>query len=189
MSRQLTIAWLTTLLIGTPLPAWALMVERTLPERVQEADVIAAGTVVSQRSYEQPFHGIRMFYTEVTIQVDRFAKGGAGAAGPATVVLRVPGGTVGTERMTVSDMPTFQQGERVVVLGKRLNAQRSRLVNGRLGKFRLVRDPQSKLEMVMSDIGQPLSVTDLQALHMPVQTPQAVPAGAFLQRLEELAHE
>lgn len=168
--------------------AHALMVERNLAERAQEADYIALGTVIRQESRKARLKGlVPMIYTEVTIQADRCVKHPQGEAEPTTLVIRVPGGTVGSERISVSDMPTFQTGERVIVILKRHEAHQCHLVSGHQGLFRVIADPVSKAEAVVSATGQPLSVDDQHAMGALTRTPALIPVDLFLEHLKRLA--
>jgi len=80
----------------------------TLEKLANGADFILVGTVTNTASYGQDKQNI---YIQVTLSVEQTLKGKTGGE----VVIKVPGGAVGGIEMMVTDNPSFQSGERVVV--------------------------------------------------------------------------
>ena len=99
----------------------------TLEQLANGADFILVGTVTNIASYGQ---GNQNIYTQVTLSVEQTLKGKPGGE----VVIKVPGGAVGGLELMVTDNPSFQSGERVVVF---LNNNQSifTVFGGFQGKF------------------------------------------------------
>ena len=96
---------------------------------IRRATAIVRGTIAAQRSFKAADGGI---YTDVSVQVERTLKGdGLGA----TVVVRQPGGLVGTEGEYYPGIGSFATGERVLLLLRAGHARTFELVGLALGKF------------------------------------------------------
>jgi len=80
----------------------------TLEQLANGSDFILVGTVTNVAPYEQ---GDKNIFTQVTLSVELTLKGKTGRE----LVIKVPGGVVGGLEMMVTDNPSFQSGERVVV--------------------------------------------------------------------------
>jgi len=115
----------------------AIRLKTTWADRVEEAQIVLRGIVVSVRSYWNQEK--TMIYTENRISVQEYLKG----SGPGEVTLTIPGGKVGDEALIVSDVPRFKEGEHIVVT----LADSDRVVGGPDGVFRLTSSPE---EMVKS---------------------------------------
>ncbi len=115
----------------------AIRVKTTWADRVDQAQIVLRGIVISVQSYWNQER--TMIYTENRISVEEYIKG----SGPGEVTLTIPGGKVGDEALIVSDVPRFKVGEHVIVtLG-----DSDRVVGGPDGVFRLTSSPE---EMVKS---------------------------------------
>ncbi len=130
--------------------ASALVEPLTIDELTARADSIVVGEVTDIACYEE---GRGDIYTLVTLSVEQAVKGGPGNE----VVLRVPGGEVGGLRLSVSDTPSFQPGERVVVFLEEAGSA-FKVSGWYQGKFavvdnRVVETNQS-LSSFIADIGQ-----------------------------------
>ena len=88
----------------------------SLGELTNLADSIIVGTVVERSSYWNDEHtGI---YTSASLSVEERLKG---TASQDRVTITLPGGEVGGMGEWVSDMPSFEQGERTIVFLKKLS--------------------------------------------------------------------
>src|SRR4030042_1698793 len=90
----------------------AMMLKLDLQELAGGADSIVVGTVVGRTSQWNAEH--THIETQVTISVEERVKG----AGNNTVTVTLLGGEVDGITEWVSDMPSFNQGERVMVFLK-----------------------------------------------------------------------
>jgi len=86
-----------------------------LQELVRNADCIAVGTVVDRNSYWNEERN--RIYTSVVLSVEERLKD---TASDDKIIVTLPGGEVGEIGQWVSDMPRFEQGEKVVVFLKKL---------------------------------------------------------------------
>ena len=165
----------------------ALMIKRSLIERVQEADYIVVGTVVSQES--RWHERLALLYTEATIRVTEALKIPRGETSPSELVIRVPGGQKGNRLMRVSEMPTFHPAERTLVFLRKGRAGTCRVVSGTHGAFRLITDPTLGEDAVANEARAFLvDATAEQFEFSPL--PQAkVPFSQFRTYLRNLIHE
>jgi len=81
----------------------------SLDELVERSDAIVAGEVVDLRSAWTADR--REIFTTVTLRPDRRFKGGE----RSLIRFRIPGGTVGDTRLTVTHVPVFSVGEAALV--------------------------------------------------------------------------
>jgi hypothetical protein len=136
-------------------PTHALMVKRSVGERVQEADYIVAGTVTEQASHWHPRHA--MLVTDVTLRITEDIKGPQDETPPSTIIVRVPGGQRGNVRMLVSDVPRFEPSQRHLLFLKASSTPgRCRIVHGSEGAVRLITDPVSGQEIIDPEAAQSL---------------------------------
>lgn len=114
---------------GTPPPSGqGLMEKLTLEELTARADSIMVGEVTDIACYEENKGNI---YTLITLSVGQTVKGES----EEEVVIKVPGGEVGENRLIVEDSPSFQLGERAVVFLKEGGDNKFSVVGGFQGKF------------------------------------------------------
>jgi hypothetical protein len=114
-------------------------VQLSIEQLTARADLVVEGEVVSIESFEQD----QKIFTEVQVRVLDPVKGEAAR----TVTLRLLGGTVGRQRMTVIGSPCISPGEQLVVFLVPNGPETFDLVNLAEGKFEVVAEP-----------GQPLAV-------------------------------
>jgi hypothetical protein len=89
----------------------------------------------------------RMIFTTVDVQVDSFIKGSGGSL----VSLTIPGGTVDGVRAWIPDLPTFTQGESVLLfLREGYDRVGDPAVGVNQGVFRIVADPANGGEAVLN---------------------------------------
>lgn len=104
----------------------------SLAQMSERAQLIFTGRVIEQRTGWNVSR--TRLYTYTTFEVDRYLKGGSGAA---TVEIRVWGGQVGQYRVMVSGAPSFGQGEEVLLFLGGGGAQMLTPLGMSLGKFTL----------------------------------------------------
>ena len=100
----------------------------SLDTLVERADTIVAGEVLDMRSSWSTDR--REIFTTVTLRPDRRFKGGA----RSLVRFRIPGGTVGDTRLTVTHSPVFAVGEQALVFLTGESGRLPRVVAGEAGK-------------------------------------------------------
>ena len=106
---------------------YALVVRMSLEDLSREASSIVVGEVADAQSQWEGGN----IYTYVTISVEHYVKG----AGGKEVTIKVPGGTVGDITQFVSDVPSFQIGERTLLF---LKDEFFQIVGWHQGKFAIV---------------------------------------------------
>lgn len=74
------------------------------------ARIVVAVVTDMQARFDVNEHGDQLIVTQVMLSVDESLKG----SGSSVVAVDVEGGTIGDLTLRVSDMPTFQRGERAV---------------------------------------------------------------------------
>lgn len=100
----------------------------SLDELVERADTIVAGEVLEMRSAWTADR--RQIFTTVTLRPDRRFKGGE----RSLIRFRIPGGTVGDTRLTVTHSPVFAMGEQTLVFLAGDSGRLPRVVAGEAGK-------------------------------------------------------
>ena len=100
----------------------------SLDSLVERSDTIVAGEVLDMRSSWSTDR--REIFTTVTLRPDRRFKGG----GRSLVRFRVPGGTVGDTRLTVTHSPVFAVGENALIFLAGESGRLPRVVAGEAGK-------------------------------------------------------
>jgi hypothetical protein len=136
----------------------------TFPELVAEADSIYRARVdaIEARRVAAP-DGDQVIKTFVTFAVERVLKG----AEKTEVVLEFLGGTVGDETLTVTGMPKFNLGDREIVFVQKNGLQFCPLVGVMHGRYRVLRDEQTKRDFVARDNRAPLA--DVADVELPMQ--------------------
>ena len=103
----------------------------SLDELVERSDTVVAGEVLDLRSAWTADR--REIFTTVTVRPGRRFKGG----GQRLIRFRIPGGTVGDTRLTVTHSPVFSVGERALVFLAGEGGRLPRVVGGEAGKRHL----------------------------------------------------
>jgi len=98
------------LLLIVPNISNAIRLETTWAQRVDQSEVVVRGGVISVKSYWNAQH--TMIYTDVTIRADEYLKG----QGPTDKIITLPGGSLGGDTVSVSDVPVFEEGNYGIVL-------------------------------------------------------------------------
>lgn len=108
MNRKTTL-FCVLIIVGATLPCFSLMLKLSLAELVSNAEMIVVGKVVEKECrWGETGEWI---YTYVTVSVDEYIKG----EGENEIVLMHPGGEVGKKGLMVGNMPSFREGEEVLV--------------------------------------------------------------------------
>ena len=100
----------------------------SLDSLVARSDTIVAGEVLDMRSAWTADR--REIFTAVTLRPDRRFKGGE----RSLIRFRIPGGTVGDTRLTVTHSPEFAVGEQALVFLAGDSGRLPRVVGGEAGK-------------------------------------------------------
>jgi len=100
----------------------------SLSTLVERSDTVVAGEVLDMRSAWTVDRS--EIFTTVTLRPDRRFKGG----GRSLIRFRIPGGTVGDTRLTVTHSPIFAIGERALVFLAGDSGRLPEVVAGEAGK-------------------------------------------------------
>lgn len=127
-------------LLGSATTAHASSVlELSLTERIQKADLIAEATVLSVKHRNSTVAGpeqVALPHTFVTFRIERIIKGWTGSK---ELTLRFRGGPDGTGReMIVVGAPTFQPGDRDILFVAGNGERTCPLIGWHQGRFRVV---------------------------------------------------
>ena len=114
----------------------------SLDELVERSDAVVAGEVVDLRPAWTADR--REIFTTVTLRPDRRFKGGE----RTLIRFRIPGGTVGDTRLTVTHSPVFSVGEAALVFLAGDSGRLPRVVAGEAGK-RHLRAGEDGEEMIL----------------------------------------
>jgi len=129
---------------------WAAQAPLSLEMLCGKAERIVVGEVVASVATNDEWPGIgTITFTDVTIRIaDRWK----GPADGETLTVRVPGGTDPETGMTltVSETPTFRQGEKVLVFAKEMHG-RPWVYGWSQGKYEVV------VERVVGRAGNPIA--------------------------------
>jgi hypothetical protein len=114
----------------------------------QAAAAAAAGAGAVQAPVALPAEGTgRMIFTQIDVEVGSYVKGGGGSI----VTLTMPGGTVDGVRAWIPDLPTFTEGENVLLfLRDGWERAGDPAVGVNQGVFRVVADPATGGEIVLN---------------------------------------
>src|ERR1019366_6853674 len=128
----------------------------TFDELVAQAELVVLAQVVALRSAWTESRSGRTIVTDVTVSIDRTLKG------PVFVQrsLEFLGGTVGDDTLRVSGMPEFHVGDRDVLFIHDTGRPASPIVGFAYGRFRVVRDSATGVEVVRTHDGRPLASTN-----------------------------
>lgn len=131
--------------VAAPTIAFATVAYMDLPALTQSADTIVVAHVSGQAAHaEGPMAWAhRLIYTDSSLSVEQILKGSSAG----TKTLRQPGGTVGFDRLSVSDLPSLERGERCILF---LNASGG-VVDGYQGKLDVVHGVVPATDMSLAD--------------------------------------
>jgi len=132
------------------------VVAPTFDELVARAESVVVARVVATRSTWVDSRAGRAIVTDVTFSIERTLKGPAYAERS----LEFLGGTVGDDTLHVTGMPAFHIGDRDVLFIKDSGRPVSPIVGFMYGRFPIVRDARTGVEMVRTHDGRPLAGVD-----------------------------
>ena len=157
----------------------------TFDDLVTRADCIVTADVTGLCSEWTGESANRHIVTFVTLNVLRTLKGGVAAP----LILRVFGGTVGTDTMTVADAPTFRVGERQVLFVRDNGRRFIPLVGIMYGQYRVgdadrITDHAGRPLLSVEEIGTPPTLETALAHRAMTATGNGPGAPAVLSRAE-----
>ena len=132
------------------------VVAPTFDELVARAESVVVARVVATRSTWVDSRAGRAIVTDVTFSIERTLKGPVYAERS----LEFLGGTVGDDTLHVTGMPAFHVGDRDVLFIKDSGRPVSPIVGFMYGRFPIVRDARTGVEMVRTHDGRPLAGVD-----------------------------
>lgn len=127
----------------------------TFDELVLRAESVVVARVVALQSARLDSRAGRSIVTDVTVAIERTLKGPAYAQRSYQFL----GGTVGDDTLTVDGMPQFHVGDRDVLFINETGRPASPVVGFAYGRFRIVRDTATGVDMVRTHDGRPLVST------------------------------
>ncbi len=146
--RRVPVLLLPVLLTLPPGLAWGTtFIAKDFDKLVAEAEEIFVGTVIATESRKLPSGAI---VTDVTFSSLRVLKGGEGTG---ETILRVLGGTVGSETLKLAGVPRFELGVTYLVFSKGNGKVIFPVVGGDQGLFQIKRDPTTGDELVFDSYG------------------------------------
>jgi len=143
--------------VAAPGPASSTtVVAPTFDELVLRAESVVVARVVATRSEWVDSRSGRSIVTDVIVAIERTIKGPV----YAQRTFEFLGGTVGDDTLTVSGMPQFHVGDRDVLFINETGRPASPLVGFMYGRFRIVQDTQTGVDLVRTYDGRPLASTE-----------------------------
>jgi hypothetical protein len=127
----------------------------TFDELVQQSELVIVARVVATRSVWVNSRAGRSIVTDVTVSIERTLKGPTYAERS----LEFLGGTVGEDTLHVDGMPEFHVGDRAVLFISEAGRPASPIVGFMYGRFPIVRDLTTGVDMVRTHDGRPLAST------------------------------
>jgi hypothetical protein len=160
--------------------ALASVEELSLEELVRKASTILHGVVTDIRS--QWNNDQTMIYTYVTVSVKDYLKGGSETK---EVTIEVPSGTVGEITLWVSDTPTFEKDQEVILF---LREEYFQIVGWYQGKYTIVDNIVVEKGIPVNQfIGQIHAI--MENLGIPVEPTPAPEKGLMKPAVEKFGHE
>ena len=157
MNRK-TIAFWVLLVMVFAVPVFPFMVELGLDELVSNAELVTTGRVVEKECMWG--ENGKLIYTYVAIAVDEYVKG----EGEVEVIVRHLGGEVGGKGLIVGNMPSFREGEEVLVFlrgtGQVLLLQAKQALPLQVPVYEVSGLVQGKYEVFVNEMGEKLIKND-----------------------------
>ncbi|MDZ7625813.1 MAG: hypothetical protein U5J96_15385 [Ignavibacteriaceae bacterium] len=133
---------------GFFLTSFAQVTSSEVESMSKNADVIITGKVTQQNSSWN--ENKTRIYTQATIQVDEYLKGGNTGN---SIVVSYPGGEVGDIGELYSHMPRFENNEEVLVFLKKDDESTNyEVLNGEEGKINVMTDPRTGEKVTSSNV-------------------------------------
>lgn len=127
----------------------------TFDELVLQSELVIVARVVATRSAWVNSRAGRSIVTDVTVSIERTLKGPTYAERS----LEFLGGTVGEDTLHVDGIPEFHVGDRAVLFINEAGRPASPIVGFMYGRFPIVRDATTGVDMVRTHDGRPLTST------------------------------
>ena len=128
----------------------------TFEELVRRAESVIVARVAATRSAWVDSRAGRAIVTDVTVSIERTLKGPTYAERSFEFL----GGTIGDETLSVAGMPEFHVGDRDVLFISEAGRPASPLVGFMYGRFRIMGDSRTGVDMVRTHDGRPLASTN-----------------------------
>ena len=184
--RSLGAFGLSLAAIFSPYASATTLLHRSFEKRVAQASLIFEGEVLSKKS--EISQNSKSIQTHVTFSVLRILKGRFQGN---KRTLRFEGGRTANDELTVVGMPTFEIGEKVILLEKD-NSSGSKLcplTGWHEGKFSLETDSATGAEVVRDGLGRKIIQWDRATGELTtepnakVERPLPIPVGGSMDRL------
>lgn len=127
----------------------------TFDELVLQSELVVVARVVATRSAWVNSRAGRSIVTDVTVSIEQTLKGPTYAERSFEFL----GGTVGEDTLHVDGMPEFHVGDRAVLFINEAGRPASPIVGFMYGRFPIVRDSTTGVDMVRTHDGRPLAST------------------------------
>lgn len=134
-------------LVFAPSARATTMLFSDLPQLVQKSDAVVRGTVKSVRSRWSSDRS--RIVTDVELEVAESLKGSPGSS----LLILQPGGVVGEVGQQISGLPSFVEGEEVVVFLERRGTSAFRVRGMAQGKYRVERSSDGSATVVPELLG------------------------------------
>ena len=151
MKTKFLLAIFTFALLGATVPA-TTVVPPSFDQLVEDAQLIFEGKVTDVRCEWAGQGAERVIVSYVTFEIEDALKGSPGT----NVTLRLLGGTIGNETITIADAPVFQKGDRDILFVENNGSQFIPLVGIMHGRFRVQPDGVSGIDIVTDYAGHSL---------------------------------
>src|ERR1043165_2743378 len=141
---------LTVALLAANAPA-TTVIPPSFDQLVKEAQLIFEGRVMDVHCEWSGEGAQRVIVSYVTFEIEEGLKGSLGA----NFTLRLVGGTIGNETITIADAPVFQKGDRDILFVENNGRQFVPLVGIMYGRFHVQADGVSGRDIVTDHAGRP----------------------------------
>ncbi len=129
------------LLLGMSLAGATTLLKLDFSDLAREAEHIVVGTVTGiQGEWDA---SARFIHSNVTILVEQSLRGNV----PSEIVLRTPGGQIGSVGMTAHGAPSFEVGEKVLVFLTAWEDGSAKVLGYFQGKSRVIEDQQGRFRL------------------------------------------
>jgi hypothetical protein len=127
--------------LATGLAGATTLVKMGFGDLARDANYVVVGTVTGVEGEWDP--GFNFIHSNVTLEVERSLQGRA----PRTLVVRTPGGRIGSEGQVAEGMATFEVGERVLVFLTTWEDGVGKVLGYEQGKSRVTSDAQGRARL------------------------------------------
>lgn len=150
------------LLLAVSIAGATTLVKMGFSDLARDADQVVVGTVAGIQGEWDPSG--RFIHSTVTLVVERSLRGNT----PDTLILRTPGGQVGTLAQRADGMATFEVGEKVLVFLTTWEDGTPKVLGYVQGKSRVIVDGQGRERLVGGEAdGRTLAGVEQELRHGP----------------------